>query len=74
MIALYKDPLGENIFSQNTVQQASSLGVEAVVNKEKINVLQRRVTALQEELLNAKVGYILHYQQIWLLFFAAVKS
>ena len=37
MIALYKDPLGENIFTQNTVQQASSLGVEAVVNKEKIH-------------------------------------
>lgn len=59
MIALYKDPLGENIFSQHTVQQASSLGVEAVVNKEKINVLQRRVTALQEELLNAKVSFII---------------
>ena len=56
MIALYKDPLGENIFTQNTVQQASSLGVEAVVNKEKIHVLQRRVTALQEELLSAKVS------------------
>lgn len=56
MLALYKDPLGEKIFSQHTVNQGSTLGVEAVANKEKLHVLQRRVTALQEELMNARVS------------------
>ena len=56
MYALYKDPMGETIFTQNTVNQLSTGAMEAMANKEKIHNLERRLTMMQEQMKRQQVS------------------
>lgn len=61
MVALYKDPKGEDIFTNNTVNQLSTAAVEAMVSKEKIVTLERRLTILQDQIKRQKVSVHGHF-------------